>query len=123
MFEILKVFRVRYPDAPPVPRIKNIHQKVYAAASQPGALDMDYWHGRNDCGTSHCRAGWVITLAGEEGRALEDLSGPEYAARLIYAASGYEIDVCLRFLDTKVDALADMKRLAEEEAKSAGEAT
>jgi hypothetical protein len=123
MFEILKEFPVLYPNAPlfSVPQIKNIHQKVYAAASQPGALDMRDWH--SECGTAHCRAGWVVKLAGDEGEALERITFMTgYTAMLIYAASGYEIDED-RFHDSKAAALADMKRLAEEEAKSAGEAT
>jgi hypothetical protein len=122
MFEILERFVVKHPDALPVPRIENIHQRVYEAASQPRALNMDYWHGLPFCDTSHCRAGWVVTLAGEEGQALENLvDDTAHAALLIYAASGYEIDDD-RFYDWNEDALADMKRLAEEEAKSAGQA-
>src|SRR6185437_10613325 len=63
--------------APAVPRIENIHQKVYAAVTQPNAFDMANWH---TCGTTHCRGGWVVTLAGAEGKALEDFHNPELAA-------------------------------------------
>jgi hypothetical protein len=72
------------------------------------------------CATTHCRAGWVVTLAGEAGRKLEEFFGWELAAIKIYDAScpGYEINPC-RFYDSNEAALADMKRLAEEEAARA----
>jgi len=55
---------------PPVeiPKIENIHQAVFTAASTDGALDMGSVH---QCQTTHCRAGWVVHLAGEAGYALE----------------------------------------------------
>ena len=66
-----------------LPIIKNIHQAVYEAASQPrpgkttgNSLEMGLWH----CGTTHCRAGWVITLAGAAGKELEDKVGPSPVA-------------------------------------------
>ena len=66
------------------------------------------------CSNTHCRAGWVITLAGEAGRALESFFNWEVAAMKIYAASdpGFKINPC-RFYDSNAKALADMKRLAE----------
>jgi hypothetical protein len=76
---------------------------------------MGSWH----CGTSHCRAGWVVTLAGEEGKALEDKIGTPAAAMSIYMASDPERWKTERLPDFYCDndkALADMKRLAEEEA-------
>lgn len=97
----------------PVPVIKGIHQRVYAAASQPCALNMCNWH---DCDTIHCRAGWVVHLAGEAGYALESQASPLFAALQIYKASGCEISPC-RFFDTNEESLADMKRLADEEAE------
>jgi hypothetical protein len=57
----------------------------------------------------------VVTLAGPEGKALEDFHNPELAAMLIYIASGYHINPT-RFYDSNAEALADMKRLAEAEA-------
>lgn len=94
---------------PPVPVIPDIHGLVYAAVSQPKALDMSSWH---TCETTHCRAGWVVHLAGDEGRALERFHNTDLAARLIYRASGYDINPA-RFHDSNADALADMKKLAE----------
>lgn len=95
--------------APPVPRIENIHVKIWEAVSQPKALDMGKWH---SCGTTHCRGGWVVHLAGEAGYALEKFHNTALAAQLIYLQSGYDINPC-RFYDSNADALADMKRLAE----------
>jgi predicted metal-dependent hydrolase len=89
--------------------IEGIHQKLYAAVSQPSALDMGRWH---FCETTHCRAGWVVHLAGEAGYELERRTSALFAAQQIYKASGYEISPA-RFFDSNEDALADMKRLAE----------
>jgi hypothetical protein len=95
-----------------VPVIPQIHQAVYAAASQPGALNMGSWH---SCETTHCRAGWVITLAGKAGRDLEWRMGPGAAAALIYVASDRSLQRIPNFFATNDDALADMQRLAERE--------
>ena len=89
--------------------IKDIHKAIYAAVSQPNALDMSSWH---TCGTTHCRAGWVVHLAGEAGYALEKFHGTALAAQLIYAKSGYQIGPT-QFHVSNDEALADMKRLAE----------
>jgi len=93
--------------------IENIHQKVYAAASQPDALDMGDWH---TCETTHCRAGWVVTLAGKEGQKLESRIGTAAAASLIYLASDPSLDRFPSFYCGNGEALADMKRLADLEA-------
>ena len=72
---------------------------------------MDNWH---TCKTTHCRAGWVVTLAGEDGKKLEDRFNTLLAAMMIYEESeNYKINPC-RFFDSKELALKDMKRLAEE---------
>lgn len=72
---------------------------------------MDAWH---TCENTHCRAGWVVALAGEPGRALEKFFNTELAAMMIYDASdpSYRINPA-RFHDSNKDALADMKKLAE----------
>ena len=98
--------------APVTPTIRGIHAAVYAAASSDSALQMSNWH---SCETTHCRAGWVVHLAGEAGYALESFFNTELAAMKIYRASGFEINPA-RFYDSDDDALADMKRLAEAEA-------
>jgi hypothetical protein len=68
------------------------------------------------CATTHCRAGWVVHLAGPKGYELERRFGWDLAAMKIYDAScpGYKINPC-RFYDSNEAALADMKRLAETE--------
>jgi hypothetical protein len=93
------------------PVITDIHAKVYAAASQPGTLDMTRWH----CGTSHCRAGWVVTLAGKEGIALEAKIGTPAAAMAIYMASDparWKDERLPDFYCDNATALADMARMA-----------
>jgi len=96
-----------------VPKIEKIHQKIYAAVSQPGALDMGSWH---TCETTHCRAGWVVTLAGEAGKAMEWCMGTSAAAAIIYMASDPKIEKMPNFYADNETAMADMKRLAELEA-------
>ena len=99
-----------------VPRITNIHQSIYAAASAENALDMSTWHATDACGTTHCRAGWVINLAGEGGRALEWALGTPAAAAIIYVASDPSLERVPDFHCGNEEALADMKRLADLEA-------
>jgi hypothetical protein len=95
------------------PKIENIHQKVYEAASQPEALNMHQWHA---CNTTHCRAGWVVHLAGAAGRKLEAHTSTLFAAMQIYGASS-NINVSpVRFFEDNATALEDMKKCAELEA-------
>ena len=97
-----------------VPSIPNIHQTVYAAATQcDTALDMSTWH---TCETTHCRAGWVVTLAGEKGKALEDIVRTPVAAYMIYRKSDPTIREMPDFYCDNESALDDMKRRAELEA-------
>jgi hypothetical protein len=92
--------------------IPNIHQAIYErVTANPDCLEMGDWH----CGTTHCRAGHVVDLAGEAGYALEAFYNTPLAAQLIYDAStpeSFRINPG-RFYDSNEDALADMKRLAE----------
>ncbi len=102
-----------------VPSIQNIHQSVYAASSVSDALEMSTWH---TCETTHCRAGWVITLAGDAGKAMEWCLGTPAAAALIYMRSDPKLERVPDFYASNDAALADMKRLAEAEARSHGAA-
>jgi len=85
---------------------------------------MGNWHDNEKiddngahCGTTHCRAGWVIFLAGTQGRKLEKVMGTQQAAMNIYHKSSPNIPVApQRFFETNEQAMADMKRCAEEEA-------
>ena len=45
---------------------------------------MTTWHA---CETAHCLAGWAVTLAGYEGKALEEKLGTNAAGALIFHAS------------------------------------
>jgi hypothetical protein len=95
-----------------IPVIENIHQKVFDAVNKPGALDMQTWH---SCDTIHCRAGWVVHLAGEPGYALEQQTSTEFAAMQIYHKSSSIRVSPTRFYENSEKALADIKRCAEEE--------
>jgi hypothetical protein len=102
-----------------VPKIPNIHQQVLAAVSAPNALDMSTWH---TCDTTHCRGGWVVTLAGDAGRALEAYHDTQLAAQLIYKASSPIRVSPPRFYESNDVAMADMRRCAAEEAALAATA-
>jgi len=66
--------------------VGNIDAQILAAVTaRPDAFDMSVWHQEKDCGTTHCRAGWAIALAGDAGYALEKAVGPALAGALIYA--------------------------------------
>ena len=106
-----------------LPKIENIHATVLAAASKPEALDMGNWHRDGYCGTTHCRAGWIVVLAGEGGKVLEGAYGTPAAAALIYQASDPSLERVPDFYAGNADALADMKRLAELEAAKSADTT
>jgi len=93
--------------------IPQIHATVLAASSAPNGLDMKNWH---TCETTHCRAGWVVTLAGEAGRKLEAETSTLFAAMQIYKASSPIRVFPPRFFETKAQAMADMQRCTDEEA-------
>jgi hypothetical protein len=79
---------------------------------------MGHWH----CGTTHCRAGWIVELAGEAGKKLEARTSTQFAAMQIYHASSPEIPVSpTRFFEDNDKAVADIERCADEEAKLAAE--
>jgi len=67
---------------------------------------MSVWHA---CNTTHCRAGWAITLAGKAGEELEYRFGPEDAGRRIYLASTGRAP---HFFASNYAALADIREQA-----------
>lgn len=81
---------------------------------------MGSWH---SCETTHCRAGWVTHLAGEAGKALETFHNTELAAMLIYRESSPIKVEPWKFYVTGDEALADMKRCADEEASASHPST
>ena len=95
----------------PIPVIPNIHKLVYEAVlSSPEKLRMGEWH--SQCGTAHCRAGWIVAIAGDQGTDLEESLGTAHAAALICQASGHPVQIRRFYFDSRVEALADMKRMA-----------
>jgi hypothetical protein len=64
--------------------VKHLDAKILARIEAGGCLKMSAWH---ICGTTHCRGGWAVVIAGEAGRTLEFLQGTQAAANWIYAAS------------------------------------
>lgn len=99
-----------------VPTIHKIHSKVLESSDKPDALNMTAWH---TCKTTHCRAGWVVFLAGDRGKALELASSTLFAAMQIYKASSPEIRVSpVRFFETNEVAMADIRRCAKLEQAS-----
>lgn len=80
---VFRAVGLRDRGVPPVPVVPDIHRALFAAVSAPGALITDFWH----CGTSHCRGGWAVTLAGKAGEDLERATTPLYAALRIYRES------------------------------------
>lgn len=74
---------------------------------------MGVWH---TCDMTHCRAGWAVMLAGEEGTALEARLGTAVAGALIYLASDPALERIPDWYASNAEALADMKRLADAEA-------
>jgi uncharacterized protein YjbI with pentapeptide repeats len=94
-----------------IPVVANIDAAILAAIEAPGnALDMSSWH---TCKTTHCRAGWAITLAGEAGAALENELGPATAGALIYGISRPDKPVP-DFCISTAAALFDLQACAEE---------
>jgi len=73
---------------------------------------MGSWH---SCKTTHCRGLWVITLAGKEGKTLEEQTSSEFAAMAIYHKSSPIKVSPVRFYESNEVAMADIKRCAAEE--------
>jgi uncharacterized protein YjbI with pentapeptide repeats len=104
-------YRERHPEVPAVPALDRKIRDLIDTGE--GALDMGQWH---TCETTHCRAGWAITLAGEAGHKLEEEHGPCRAGRMIYLASTGRVP---HFFATNEAALEDIRaRAAEQEEDS-----
>jgi hypothetical protein len=97
-----------------VPIVPNLHQKVYRAAKKKGALEMADWHW---CETTHCRAGWVVHLAGQQGYDLERRVTASLAAQMIYEASTGKPVHENAFYVGNSEALRSMRNAAETERK------
>ena len=103
-------------DPADIPVIPQIDAAIEAALDAGGTLNMGTWHGPKNawCGTTHCRAGWAVHLAGEKGKALEDRVGVQMAATLIYHASRPG-QPSPWFFDSDENALADIRKCAAEQ--------
>ncbi|TAL45443.1 MAG: hypothetical protein EPN91_02195 [Salinibacterium sp.] len=102
-----------------VPVVPKLNVKILAALKRGAGFDMGSWHDswgsdKYSCGSTHCRAGWAVALAGEPGIALEGNLGPELAGALITVASCPELRGKVPdFFSSTHDAMADIKRLAK----------
>jgi hypothetical protein len=104
------VARVKSLSELQVPVVENLDKLVYESVMAHGIKMSGGWHHQTACGTTHCRGGWEITLAGDAGRALEKAVGPETAARLIHEASTGRM--APDYFCDDATALADIKRCA-----------
>ena len=75
---------------------------------------MTDWH---VCNTTHCRAGWTVHLAGEDGYKLERLTSTAFAARQIYKASSNIEVKYTAFYKSNEEAMDDIERCYREEIK------
>ena len=100
----MQQYRAKYPS---VPVIDNLDAKIAQIVDGgSGTLEMHQWHA---CSTTHCRAGWAITLAGESGQDLEQQYGPHRAGVILYAVSTGRIP---SFYTSNDNAIADIRRCA-----------
>lgn len=105
---VLRGADLRYANLSDVPKIEDLDAKIVAAIECGGKLDMNHWH---TCKTTHCRAGWAITLAGEDGIALEKKFGSAAAGALIYAKSTPDAKIPNFYASTK-EAMEDLLKRA-----------
>ncbi len=93
-------------DLSDVPSVPGLDVMIADATRAAGALEMGSWH---TCETTHCRAGWAITLAGEAGRKLEEKNGSHVAGLLIYLKNTGRIP---DFFCDNATAMADIEKCA-----------
>ena len=97
-----------------IPVVPDLDKRIAEAVGESGEhLDMGNWH--QPCGTTHCRAGWAIALAGDAGRDLERRMGPDVAGSLIYLASTPRRKIP-DFYASNEAALEDIRKCAVESA-------
>jgi hypothetical protein len=92
------------PYVEPMP---DLDKKILDKITTTGKLDMDNVH---TCQTTHCRAGWAITLH-PAGRTLEELLGWSVAGALIYNAAYPKMKLPIFFASDE-DAMADIEARA-----------
>ena len=94
-----------------IPKIENLDTQILAAIESGGHLEMGSWH---TCETTHCRAGWAITIAGTAGKKLESKFGSAAAGALIYWKS---TGIIPNFYASNSAAMEDIRDCAAKEAK------
>jgi hypothetical protein len=109
---------LRGADLRGAPSLPDLDKQILGIIEQtPSLFDMSTWHGETNspsCGTTHCFAGWAITLAGERGKELEAEIGPAAAGALIFAAS---VQYVPPFYSTNEEAIEFLRnKIAEREA-------
>jgi len=72
----------KHPEAV---KVENLFTKIKAAIDGGKNLGMGSWH--HDCGTTHCLAGWAVTIAGDRALGQEDYSGTAFIGALIIKES------------------------------------
>ena len=112
-----------------VPLIPNIDAAILAAieknkAAGTNGLEMRSWHGDEEkaneaewCGTTHCRAGYAICMAGKAGFDLEKKYGPSTAGMLLYMKSTPDAPIPNFYTDNET-AMADIKARAAKQSAS-----
>lgn len=107
---IADLFEAQMAGIDEVPVIEDIHTKVYEAIRDGGRLQMCDWHGGEGvCGTTHCRGGWVIHLAGEVGEIMSKTFPNVFSASLIYVASDPHLEAIPDFYCSNEEALVDIE--------------
>ncbi len=102
---------------PKVIKIENLFTEILSAIESGGKLHMGSWH---ECETTHCIAGWVITLAGEVGRVIEELAGAPWGATLIINESCPYLEGRVpNFYATDEEGMAFIKECVAKETKAA----
>ncbi len=99
----------------PIPIVDQPNTKILRRiARKPESFDMGDWAARTECGTTFCRAGHIVALAGVAGARLARHLGYERAGKLIYAASR-PADPLPDFYTYNDDAIADILQSAKRE--------
>jgi hypothetical protein len=67
---------------PDVSKLDGLRSNIFSqVCATPENLNMKSWH--SHCGTTHCLAGWAVTIH-PEGKLLESIFGTNAAAALIF---------------------------------------
>lgn len=111
LYNVQSLFHAR--GLPEIPCIEQLDVKVLAwIEATPAQFNMSAWTSQNECGTTYCRAGLAVHLAGDAGMALQRARGWEAAGGLIYQKSTGDLP---NFRATNGSALDDIQRCAKQQ--------